>query len=767
MEENIYGSVSKITYFNEENGYGIIKIKLNYQDNRIAKYRAKLFSNILTVTCNFDRKPLINEEYDFNGEFVTTSYGIQFKAKGYSRRGENTLEGVITYLSSDLFPKIGKISATKIFETLGSDCLDQIEKDKNVLDKVAGLTAAQKTIIYDSLMENRNKKKLTVGLLNLGISMQMSLKLIKTLGDNVLDIIRENPYRLMDLVEGYGFIKCDKIALDYGFKKDDILRIGALIRYILRASTYSNGDTYVEYNELYNKCINEFNKEEVIITSDNFDKTLQKLITEKKIYVDGEKNIFDASVYQAEGVLAQKIVSLLQEDFDYGYDLNEIDSALAKVTNKLTIVYGEKQLQAIKCALRENIMIITGGPGTGKSTIIKGIIETYIELFGDEAMRDQIALLAPTGRAAKRLKEVTKHESAQTIHRFLGYEGHGIFRNGPENPISVKMVIIDEVSMVDVLLMSRLLASLYPETKVIMVGDVDQLPSVGPGEVLQNLIATKEITTISLDKIHRQAENSTIISFAHAINNGYLPETLLEKQHDRNFIPLDDENILENIIKVVDQALVKGMDMIHDIQVLIPLYRGELGINALNERMQEYFNPLKDKDIELKHLTRKFRINDKVIQLVNRSEKQVMNGDIGMVYSFDFEGKTIEGLSVMFDSGLVSYKKAELEDLTHAYAISIHKAQGSEFDLVVMPFTLKYYVMLKRKLIYTAVTRAKKYLIMLGNVEAINRGIQGIESHRKTKLIQKIKQIFAGVYQENIEICENLPEEEVSPYDFM
>jgi exodeoxyribonuclease V alpha subunit len=183
--------------------------------------------------------------------------------------------------------------------------------------------------------------------------------------------------------------------------------------------------------------------------------------------------------------------------------------------------------------------------------------------------------------------------------------------------------------------------------------------------------------------------------------------------------------------------------------------------------MQEYFNPLKDKDIELKHLTRKFRINDKVIQLVNRSEKQVMNGDIGMVYSFDFEGKTIEGLSVMFDSGLVSYKKAELEDLTHAYAISIHKAQGSEFDLVVMPFTLKYYVMLKRKLIYTAVTRAKKYLIMLGNVEAINRGIQGIESHRKTKLIQKIKQIFAGVYQENIEMCENLPEEEVSPYDFM
>ncbi len=766
MLESIYGSVNKITYFNEENGYGIIKIKLNYLDNKIAKYRAKLFSNILTVVCNFDRKPLINEEYDFNGEFITTTYGIQFKAKEFSRRGEETLAGVITYLSSDFFPKIGKITATKIFETLGSDCLDQIEKDKQALDKVEGLEDWKKTIIYDSLIENRNKKKITLELLNLGITMQMSLKLMKLLGDQVITIIKENPYRLMDLVEGYGFLKCDKIALENGIKKNDIIRISALIRYLLKAITYSNGDTYVEYEDLYSRCINELNKEEDILTPEIFIDALQNLKVEKKIYIDDEKNIFDASVYLAEGLLAQKIVSLLQEDFDYGYDLNQIDQALAKVTNKLTITYGERQLQAIKCALRENIMIVTGGPGTGKSTIIKGIIEAYVELFNDESIRDQVALLAPTGRAAKRLKEVTKHETAQTIHRFLGYEGHGVFRYGPENPISAKLVIIDEVSMVDVLLMSRLLASLYPGTKVVMVGDVDQLPSVGPGEVLQNLIATKEITTIVLDKIHRQAEDSTIIHFAHAINNGFLPETLLEKQHDRNFIPLEDVNILENVIKVVDQAIAKGMDMIRDVQVLIPLYRGELGINALNEKMQEYFNPFKD--VELKHLTRRFRINDKVIQLVNRSEKQVMNGDIGMVYSFDFDGKSIIGLTVMFDHGLVSYKKEELEDLTHAYAISIHKAQGSEFDLVVVPFTLKYYVMLKRKLIYTAVTRAKKYLIMLGNVEAISRGIQGIESHRKTKLIRKIKQIFSGTYQENIETCENLPqEEEVSPYDFM
>ena len=284
--------------------------------------------------------------------------------------------------------------------------------------------------------------------------------------------------------------------------------------------------------------------------------------------------------------------------------------------------------------------------------------------------------------------------------------------------------------------------------------------------MLQNLITSKEITTIVLDKIQRQASDSTIISFAHSINNGILPENIVEKQHDRNFIPLNDNDIINNVIKVIEQAVNKGMDIVRDIQVLIPLYKGEVGINAMNERLQERFNPLVD--YELKHLTRKFRVNDKVIQLVNRSEKQVMNGDIGVIYSFDFEGNNISGLSVLFDIGLVSYKKEELEDLTHAYAISIHKAQGSEFDLVVVPFTFKYFIMLKRKLIYTAVTRAKKYLIMLGSIEALNRGIQGVETNRKTRLVEKIKKVFSGKSIEDIEIEEDIVQEEgVSPYDFL
>lgn len=766
MLENIYGTVIKITYFNENNGFGIVRIKLNYQDNKIAKYRAKLFTNQLTVTCNFERKPILNEEYDFTGEFVNTDYGIQFKAKSFSRRAEDTLEGVVTYLSSDFFPGIGKVTATKVYEQIGKNCLEEIENDKTVLDTIEGLTDSQKETIYNSIIENKSKKKITIGLLNFGITMQTSLKLMKTLGDNALNIIKSNPYQLIDLVEGFGFIRADKIAIETGIEKDAPIRIQAMIMYIVSKYTYYSGNTYIEYSILLNKCIEEFNKDTDILNKNNFEEALDELVKNGKIFIDEEKNVFDSYIYQSENIVAKNIYRLLNEDFDCGYNINEIDSALKKATEKNKIVYSEKQIFAIKSALSENIVIITGGPGTGKSTIIKGIIETYVELYKKEYAREDIALIAPTGRAAKRLKEVTGHENSQTIHRFLGFEGHGVFRHDESNPVEAKLVIVDEVSMVDIILANKLFSSLPEGCKIVLVGDADQLPSVGPGQLLQNLISSKEITTITLDKIHRQAEGSTIISLAHSINNGILPNDIMEKKHDRNFIPLRDEDIIDNVIKVVHQALNKGMDIIKDIQVLVPLYKGENGINALNERMQREFNPFVD--YELKHLTRVFRVNDKVIQLVNRNEKQVMNGDIGVVFSFNFENENITGLNVLFDSGLVSYNKDELEDLTHAFAISIHKAQGSEFDLVIVPFTFKYFIMLKRKLIYTAVTRAKKYLIMLGNIEAVNKGIVGIEENRKTRLVEKIKKLFDG-QKLIIDEIQNWPKdlENVSPYDFM
>jgi exodeoxyribonuclease V alpha subunit len=375
---------------------------------------------------------------------------------------------------------------------------------------------------------------------------------------------------------------------------------------------------------------------------------------------------------------------------------------------------------------------------------------------------EKIALLAPTGRAAKRLNEVCRFP-AQTIHRFLGYEGQGIFKFGPEAKTDAKIVIVDEFSMVDLNLAARLFSSLEDDVKVILVGDVDQLPSVEPGEVLADLITSREIKTIRLDQIHRQSADSSIISLAHSVNLGFVEESIIQKQADRSFIRLEDQQIIPGILKTVEQAMLKGMDLIKDIQVLVPLYKGEIGINAINQKMQEQFNPGDGR--EIKHLNRVFRVNDKVIQLVNRSEKMVMNGDIGYILSLNTEDGEYCGLTVMFDFGPVDYKLDELEDLAHAYAISIHKSQGSEYELVILPFSYKYYVMLKRKLIYTGITRAKKYLVMLGNLDAFRFGIRDIEIKRKTKLAEKISTSINSVSDLDLEDTNFM--ENLSPYDFM
>ncbi len=758
--ETLYGSVVAITYFNDDNGYGIIRIRLNYQDNKIAKYRAKLFSNILTVVCSFDRKPLVDEEYDFWGEFVTSQYGIQFKASKFSRRNEYTLEGVVAYLSSDFFPGIGKVTATKIFNELGEKCLDIIRSDKSSLDKL-DLTEAQKNIIYNNLIEDKLQSETKIEFLKMGITLSMSIKIISILKEKALEIVKNNPYCLIDLVEGIGFNRADKIALANNISKNSLVRIEALLSYLINEYTYSCGDTYIEYEKLFNLGIETLNTEEEVLTKELFENAIKALVGKGKIYIDNENNIYEYHIYNAENMLASYIANLLKSDFDYGYKLKRIPNALERIKVELKIPYSDKQLKAIEIALKENLSIITGGPGTGKTTIIKGLIESYVYLLGNDIASEEIALLAPTGRASKRLSEVT-HHSAQTIHRFLGYEGHGVFRFGADNKIKMRLVIVDEFSMVDVALAARLFSSLEEGTKVVLVGDVDQLPSVGPGEVLANLIDSKEITVTRLDQIHRQASDSTIISFAHSINNGFLPDTILTKQSDRNFIKVSDSNICDNIIKVIEQAINKGMSLIKDIQVLVPMYKGENGINMINEKLQEKFNPLVD--YEIAHMSRKFRVNDKVIQLVNRSEKLVMNGDIGYVISLDYNEDGANGLTVLFDNGPVYYKKDELEDLSHAYAISIHKAQGSEFDCVIVPFTFKYFIMLKRKLIYTAVTRAKKYLIMLGNIEALQRGIQGVEGRRKTKLVERMKKVFQN---EMLEFDPNDEMENVSPYDFL
>ena len=749
--EKITGIIQKVIFKSEDTGYAVVSIKIDYTNPDMRKYQDYLISNLLTVTCYYDRMPVKDEEYSYQGEFIQTKYGIQLKASSYERPNSDTLEAVVTYLSSEYFKGIGKITATRIYERLGNKCLDEIRNDKSVLNLIDGLTNEQKDIIYNVLVENERQEKSLVELVKLGFTIAMAKKIQNALKPKEIKKAIENPYLFIDKVEGIGFLRADSIALKNGISKNDPRRLQACIVFFLNTYTYETGNCYIEKDYLKEKVLETLNKEEEIIDNDTFESILEDLINDGRIVSDENGLVYDLAIHHAEEQLAVNVVARINNEEINKFTDQEISNTLEIVKKDNKIEYSPMQEKAIKLAIKENIMIITGGPGTGKTTIVKGIIDTYVRLFNNSNVLEEVILLAPTGRASKRLNEVTNHK-AQTIHKFLGFDGKK-FAYGEKNQVFARLIIIDEMSMVDVLIASRLFGAIPSDCKIVIVGDGDQIPSVSPGEVLADLIKTKEITTIRLNEIHRQAKDSSIISLAHTINQGVIPENILEKQHDRNFIYLDDSKILENIKVIITQALNRNMDILRDIQVLIPMYRGELGIDNVNNYLQDCFNRKNPDDDEIITLKQKFRINDKVIQLVNRNEEQIMNGDIGYVHSFIYNNQQITGMTVQFESKRVDYVKEEYDQLKLAYAISIHKSQGSEFKTVIIPFTNKYYSMLRRKLYYTAITRAKSYLIMIGNFESLKIAANSLGLPRKTKLVELIK--------------EKIGKKELSPYDFL
>jgi len=661
----------------------------------------------------------------------------------------------VTYLSSDYFPGIGKVTARKVFLALGPTCLNDIVKDKSILDQV-DINKKQKEIIYEVLITNHQNEQQLISLLDFGLTMRMALRIIKAIPNNPSQVVRIDPYRLIDLVEGIGFIRADEIAMLVGIKKDSPLRLKALLIYLLNNYIYNSGHTFIKENEWYIEACRYLNQEEEILNRELFTSLKSELLKERKIIQDEEKDIYLYKIYFEELSLASKI-KLILNHYEQDYSNEQVFKNLTLVMKQYDIEYTPKQIEAIKTALLQPISIITGGPGTGKSTIIKGLIDTYLSLFNnEEVIKEAIKLVAPTGRAAKRLREVTKHP-ATTIHKLLGYEGGDYYFVTPDTPIIAKMIIIDEFSMVDISLASLLFSCLLPTTKVVIIGDSDQLPSVGPGNVLYDLIQSKEITVTKLNQIHRQAATSSIIMLANAIKEHSLPDDILSPLDDRRFIQADNSQIIPFIEYTISQALEKKMDLISDIQVLVPTYKSEIGIDAINFHLQDKFNPVKE---QIQIAGKRFRVNDKVIQLINRQEKKVMNGDIGYIMTIDYEGHKFTNLTVMFDFGPVDYNSDEIEDLSLAYAISIHKAQGSEFPLVIVPFSFKYYIMLKRKLIYTAITRAKRYLIMMGSLDALKKGVIEEEELRRTKLQKRLMDALQEINEKNIV-------EELKPEDFM
>ena len=786
------GSVVKITYYNQENGYGVVRVAIsNDEMNRIIEEiedDSNFYSNTISVVSIFTTLPLIDQIYSFEGEFEYSKYGLQFRSEKTTKTIKQSEQGIIAYLSSSLFKGIGAKTAEKVYLALGEDALKKIIEDKTSLDKV-DINKKQKEEIYKSLSEYYNDEESLVELLSLGLSLKLAKKIIITYNDRALSVVKENPYDLIGKVEGIGFMRADDIATKVGIDKKSAYRMKALIKYTLEEFIYNSGDTYVLINDLYLEISRLVNENEEILSKDEYLNYLDELNKEHKIIIDKDM-IMDVKIAYAESEIAKIVASHLSKEVKKVCDDKRMDYEINELEKAYNITYNPKQKEAIKNALNENISIITGGPGTGKSTIIKAIIQIYKNLAPEEKLdliTSRIKLVAPTGRAAKRLREICYH-NASTIHKLLGYTGH-LFT---QEQVDADVIIIDEFSMVDISLAYHLFKSLDDDTKIIIVGDSDQLPAVGAGDILNDLILSKEVSVVRLDEIHRQSKDSTIIRLAHDINHGYVPSDVTELKPDRRFITCDDSNIISLTQKTIDvylnqlhmqnddideeDYLLKEKEaLVNEIQVLVPLYKGTLGIDAFNHYLQEHFNPLsKTSPKQIVYGNKKYRIFDKVIQLANRSEKNVMNGDIGYVHSFiELEGE-IEGLIVRYNFGDVDYNMDELDDISLAYAISIHKAQGSEFKLVIVPFSFKYYIMLKKKLIYTALTRAKKYLIMIGRLDALRKGILSIEEKRHTRLEELLKKLIdnpnaisdsSSAFEEIL--VENEDMDILSPYDFM
>ncbi len=714
----------KRAIFSSNDGFtvGLLKIK-ETDDGDLFDYKGKQF----TFTGLF-AELLIDEDYIFYGEVIDNpKYGIQYKVDKYEKIMPEDKDGLVIFLSSDIFPGVGEKTAKQIVDILGEDCLNLISNDYECLLKVPKITAKKAVDIQSKLIKYNESFETVVYLTNLGFNMKDALKIYNHYLEDTIRVTQNNPYELIDTIDTVTFNKIDELRNKINIEKNDERRILALIIYVMKMACFNTGDTYLNFDTIHNVIKSVYEEE---IGDEKLNYYLIELNSLGKLIIKDDKFIL-YEYYKNEHYVASSVYNLSNKD---DLTVKDIDIKIEKLENFFEINYNEEQKRAIKQSLIKNFSIITGGPGTGKTTIIKGITQAYkmVSGYSPEKLLDKMVLLAPTGRAAKRMSEACNFP-ASTIHRYLRWNKEtGEFGYNERNKVSAEFIIVDETSMIDIDLMANFFKAMPSNIKLVFIGDYNQLESVGPGKVLKDLIESEMINTIFLKEIYRQDQNSYITQLAYEVNSGDLQESFLEKKDDYNFIKCENYDILKACCDVAKMAVKKGYDL-KNVQILAPMYKGINGIDNLNKMLQKIFNPKDDAKNETYDADVIYREGDKILQLENMPDDNVFNGDIGFIEKISGTEITID-----FDGNKVKYKTKDYKAIKHGYAISVHKAQGSEFEIVIMPITKEYRIMLYKKLVYTAITRAKRSLILVGDPTSFSKAVYNVGNKERRTLLKDI-----------------------------
>ncbi|MCA1357927.1 SF1B family DNA helicase RecD2 [Streptococcus iniae] len=730
MEYYFSGTIDRIIFENASNFFKILLLTVEDTDSDMDDFEIIVTGTMADV--------IEGEDYTFWGELTQhPKYGQQVKLNRYER-AKPTASGLIKYFSSDHFKGIGKKTAEKIVSIYGEHTIDKILEDPSKLDTISGFSKANRDAFVTKLKVNYGTEQIIAGLVELGISNNFAFQIFDLYKDDSVAMVKENPYRLVEDIQGIGFKMADSLAEEIGIASDSPKRFRAALLHCLLEQSISQGDTYIEARDLLEYAITLLeDSRQIECNPESVAKELSQLIADGKVH-NVATRIFDASLYKAEEGIKKHLTRLMDHPLDKSIAETDIDTQIKNIEKKHQIQYDSVQKQAIIQALTSKVFILTGGPGTGKTTVIKGILEAYasiheLDLQGKDL---PIILAAPTGRAARRMNELTGLPSA-TIHRHLGLNGDNDYQS-MEDFLDCNLIIVDEFSMVDTWLANHLLGALSSDTQLIIVGDSDQLPSVGPGQVLADLLKISSIPQIALQKIFRQSEDSTIVDLANQMRQGLLPPDFKAKKADRSYFDALPQHIPSMVTKIVSTAINSGISE-DEIQILAPMYKGQAGITNLNQLMQDLLNPL-DGQSEFAFNDLKFRKNDKVLHLVNDTQQNVFNGDIGYITDLipaKYTESKQDEIVMDFEGTEVSYPRNEWLKITLAYAMSIHKSQGSEFQVVILPITRQSGRLLQRNLIYTAVTRSKSKLILLGEYAAFDYAIQNEGDKRKTYLVQR------------------------------